>query len=228
MECKYCKGNCRKAGHQKNGTQKMYCTSCRKYQQAGYRYNAARGRLNKMIAVLVCESVSIRGIARVLEISTGTVISKIKSIALSIEKPPIPLSSKAFEVDEMMTYIRKKKNQYCVAYALCSSTKRVIDFVVGKRNKRTLRMLVNTLLLSNAEYIKTDKFNIYQSLIPKGMHITTAYQTNHIERKNLSIRTHLKRLSRKTICFSKSSAMLQACLKIYFWRHDMPKGILPN
>jgi insertion element IS1 protein InsB len=38
-----------------------------------------------------------------------------------------------------------------------------------------------------------------------------------IERKNLSIRTDIKRLSRGTICFSRSRIMLENCLKIYFW-----------
>ena len=218
MECKYCKGKCQKAGHQKNGTQKMYCVLCDKYQQAVYKYTAACNQLNKTISMLVCESVSIRGIARVLKIAAGTVISRIKSIALSIDKPPIPINRNTFEVDEMITYIGSKQNQFCIAYALCNDTKMAIDFVVGKRNKRTLKMLINTLLLSNVATIKTDKFNIYQSIIPKNINSNAAYETNHIERKNLSIRTHLKRLSRKTICFSKSIVMLQACLKIYyFW-----------
>jgi insertion element IS1 protein InsB len=218
MECKYCKGKCHKAGRQKNGTQKLFCIQCKKYQQASYLYNACRTQLNRMISTLVCESVSIRGIGRVLQIANATVISRIKIIAAAIAKPAIPLSRNAFEVDEMMTYIKRKQNQFCVAYAICCDTKQVIGFVVGKRNKRTLKMLVNTLLISGVAVIKTDRFNIYQSLIPSSKHITTAYQTNHIERKNLNIRTHIKKLARKTICFSKSNAMLQACLHIYFWR----------
>ncbi|HMW09684.1 MAG TPA: transposase, partial [Bacteroidia bacterium] len=31
------------------------------------------------------------------------------------------------------------------------------------------------------------------------------------------LRTHLKRLNRRTICFTRSAIMLFACLKIYFW-----------
>lgn len=69
----------------------------------------------------------------------------------------------------MITYTGSKQNQFCIAYALCNATKMVIDFVVGKRNKRTLKMLINTLLLSNVTNIKTDKFNIYQSIIPKNI-----------------------------------------------------------
>ncbi|WP_255539589.1 IS1 family transposase [Flavobacterium sp. CLA17] len=38
-----------------------------------------------------------------------------------------------------------------------------------------------------------------------------------MERKNLTLRTHLKRLNRRTICFSKSLVVFTAVLKIYFW-----------
>jgi len=120
-------------------------------------------------------------------------------------------------MDELRTYIEKKENQYWIAYALCSETKRVVDFTVGKRSKQTLKKVTGTLLMSGVKLIKTDRLNIYQSLIPSDRHIANAYNINHIERNNLNLRTHLKRLSRRTICFSKSITMLEACLKIYFW-----------
>jgi IS1 family transposase len=171
----------------------------------------------EMIPKLVCESVSIRGIARILKIALATVIKKIKQIAGKVIKPPIPLNCKVLELDEVRTFIRKKENPCWVTYAICSETKRVIDFVVGRQTKRTLKMIVNTLLLSNAETIKTDKLNIYQSLIPIPRHHSVAYNINSIERNNLNLRTHLKRLSRRTICFSRSLLMFECCLKIYFW-----------
>uniref|UniRef100_UPI0038B39A68 IS1 family transposase n=1 Tax=Flavobacterium soli TaxID=344881 RepID=UPI0038B39A68 len=43
------------------------------------------------------------------------------------------------------------------------------------------------------------------------------FGTNHIERNNLTLRTHLKRLNRRAICFSKSLIVLVFVLKIYFW-----------
>lgn len=217
MNCKFCKENCRKAGRQANGRQRYYCKGCKKYQQWEYRYAGYQPGIVTMISKLVKESVSIRGIGRILRIALSTVIRRIKSIADTIQKPPVPLNRKTFELDEIRTYIGNKENQCWIAYALCSQTKQVVDFVVGKRSKRTLRMIVNTLLLSGVETIKTDKLNIYQSLIPSQRHISAAYNINHIERNNLNLRTHLKRLSRRTICFSKSLVMLEACLKIYFW-----------
>jgi IS1 family transposase len=131
------------------------------------------------------------------------------------------MNRKCFELDELRTFISKKKRECWVAYAICSETKQVVDFIVGRRSKRTLKMITGTLLLSGVQIIKTDKLNIYQSLIPAEKHKAAAYNINCIERNNLNLRTHLKRLSRKTICFSKSKEMLEACLKIYFWRDCM-------
>lgn len=217
MNCKYCNGTCYKWGKQNNGIQRFYCKGCKKTQQEEYKYSACKPSTLEIIPKLVCEGVSIRGVARILKIALATVMKKIKLIAAKISKPPIPFNCKIIELDEVRTFVKRKDNHYWIAYAICSKTKRVIDFIVGKRTKRTLRMIVNTLLLTNAETIKTDKLSIYQALVPQHRHISNAYNINHIERNNLNLRTHLKRLSRRTICFSKSLLMLECCLKIYFW-----------
>jgi insertion element IS1 protein InsB len=217
MECKYCGKACIKWGQQKTGCQRYYCNGCNKTQQAVYSSNACEKNINRQISKLVCESVSIRGIGRVLCVAVSTVMRKIKCIAGSIIKPAVPLNRPCFEMDELRTYLGHKGNEYWIAYAICPDTKAVIDFAVGKRSKRTLKAVVNTLLLSGVKIINTDKLNIYQSLIPAKRHVCKAYNTNHIERHNLNLRTHLKRLSRRTICFSRSRAMLEACVKIYFW-----------
>lgn len=218
MDCKKCKSNCCKWGRQKDGTQRYYYKDCKLSQQEIYRYQACSNDISQPIKKLVCIGVGIRGIAVFLNISINTVIRKIKLIANGILKPPIPMHQKCFELDEVRTFIHCKENQYWIAYALCSETKRIVDFIVGKRSKRVLKVIVDNLVASGVGIIKTDKLNIYQSLIPSSMHISNAYNINHIERNNLNLRTHLKRLSRRTICFSRSVVMLEACLKIYFWK----------
>jgi insertion element IS1 protein InsB len=117
MECQFCKGECQKAGKQKNGTQKHYCTWCKKYQQANYVYKAYRKTVNESICQLVCESVNIRGIARVLEISVGTVLRRIRQMGKRICKPAIVLNQPELEVDELRTFIGRKGNEYWLAYA---------------------------------------------------------------------------------------------------------------
>src|SRR5690606_25711925 len=96
-------------------------------------------------------------------------------------------------------------------------SKAVFDFVMGTRSKSNMQPLTEKLLNTLPRKIYTDKHQTYQSLIPKTIHSTQSKGTNHIERMNLTLRTHLKRLSRKTICFSKSGILLSACLILYFW-----------
>src|ERR1700744_603970 len=75
MHCQFCKGKCQKAGKQKkNKAQKLYFIGCKKYQQSPYRYRACYGPVSPMISKLVCESVSIRGIVRTLDLHPLSVL----------------------------------------------------------------------------------------------------------------------------------------------------------
>lgn len=95
--------------------------------------------------------------------------------------------------------------------------RRVMDIRVGKRKKENLKPVILTLLLAKAKSISTDKLSIYKTLIPESIHTTHRRCTNHIERKHLTLRVHIKRLNRRTIAFSRSVEMLSAVLKIYCW-----------
>lgn len=218
MECKYCGRRCRRAGRQRNGAQRYFCQGCQKYQQEKYRYQAYNETTDKYIRSLSCESVGMRGIARVLGIAKGTVSSRIQTLARNCKRSSLKDLQGSFEVDELWTYVGRKENEYWVAYALNRKTRQVVDFVIGKRTKATLKELIDRLLLSQPKVIRTDRLTLYQRIIPKAIHRSDSYCINRIERKNLSIRTHLKRLSRRTICINRSVVMLESCLKLYFWQ----------
>ena len=118
----------------------------------------------------------------------------------------------------MQTYIgcRHVSCHVYITYAINRITKVVTGFIIGLRTKETIDKLIGRLLLLKPKKIYTDGLNIYPSLIPSSIHRCFRYKTNVIERNNLSIRNSLKRLNHKTICFSKSLLMLEACMKIYF------------
>ncbi len=166
VSCKFCEGRCQKAGRQKNGQQKLYCKACKKYQQARYKYMAYKPEIVALIPKLKCESVGVRGVARILKIAENTVLKRIKLFADSIPKPPAPRARQEFEVDELRTYVGHKGDEYWVTYALNRSTGEVVDYIVGKRNKRTLRTVINTLRLSGAKRIYTDNLGIYCRFLP--------------------------------------------------------------
>lgn len=120
-------------------------------------------------------------------------------------------------MDELRTYYRNKKNESWVMYAINKSTGKVIDFCVGRRTKENINKVVQSVLELNPRIIYTDGLNIYPGLIPNDKHRIFKYCTNKIERTNLTLRTHLKRFGRRTICYSKSDDMLKNCLKLYWF-----------
>ncbi|HTK18436.1 MAG TPA: IS1 family transposase [Mucilaginibacter sp.] len=215
VSCQYCQSKTIKFGKAR-GSQRYRCKKCRKIQLAIYKKHAYQASVNTDVATHVKEGCGIRSIARLLHISANTVLRRIKRIAYAIQKPAI-LSGQICEVDELRTYIQNKSKECWIIYALNKQNGQVIDFKVGRRTKDNIRRVADTLLLANCKQVYTDRLKIYRELIPEHLHSVRRYGTNKIERKNLSLRVHLKRLNRKTICFSKNLMMLDACLKIYFW-----------
>lgn len=216
-QCTHASGMSVRSGKSKCGAQRYRCKGCGKSFQKAYQYKACLAVTSGLIVTLTKEGCGIRSIARLLQISAVTVIRRIRVISKTISRRFPILKGKEYELDEMRTFIRSKTQLYWIVYAMRKDTKEVVDFRVGKRTSRTLRNVVNTLLLSEAKRIFTDGYRLYRNLIPSSVHSRQNHSTNHIERKNLSLRTHLKRLGRRTICFSKCPSMLDACLRIYFW-----------
>ncbi len=116
-----------------------------------------------------------------------------------------------------MTFFGSKKNMTWVMICMNRATKQVVDFAVGARTKQNLLKIVNRALSFKPMAICTDGLITYKSLVPQSIHKVGLLYTRHIERQNLTLRMHQKRLGRKTICFSKSVVMLEHSLKIYYW-----------
>ncbi|MBS1637735.1 MAG: IS1 family transposase [Bacteroidetes bacterium] len=214
MNCKHCNAPCIKKGYSKR-TQRYQCKACRRYQQQQYKYRLCQKEDEQTILKLNNIGVGISGIARFTGISKTHILNRIKQIASKLTKPVIVEQEQEYEVDELYTYIGRKDNPYYVVYAINKTTRQVIDMIVGKRTKETLRQVIESIKLLRPKKIYTDHLNIYAGLMDRSIHCQNAYQINHIERFNLTLRTHLKRLSRRTICFSRSVVMLQNVLTLY-------------
>lgn len=205
-----------KNGRQNNGRQRYKCKSCHRKQQALYSYNAYQKGINGEIVTLTKEGVGIRSTARILNISPTILLCRIVQIAQTISRPPVTYSKDLWSGwnKELCT---KKVRTHLDSICLDRKSKQVVSYNIGPRTNATLNVVLETLRLSDAKRVYTDRLRNYRSLIETKIHRTSLYGTNHIERHNLTIRTHLKRLARKTICFSRSAVILSAILKIYFW-----------
>ena len=213
--CKYCGMKCVKCGLQKNGKQRFVCKDCMRRQQTEYHSSIYDIDIDNRIVDLTTEGVGIRSTARILKISITTLLRRIIIIAKQVKFPPTPICH-SFEVDEMWSFIKRKSNPIWIAYALDRETKRVVAFNVGSRSREMLKPIITTLTDASAQMIYTDSLKQYRSLVPNYIHDKRRFRTNHIERHNLTIRTHIKRLSRRTICFSRNQTILIAILAIYF------------
>lgn len=217
MNCKKCHtSDCIKRGVRK-GKQRYYCKKCNINFQESYTYLAYENTTNLFLKSMLKEGCGVRSIARILNISKNTVLSRMLKISKQIKVPDFNKLGCKFEVDEMWTFIKRKEDFTWITYALERETRNVITFFVGRKTKENIRPLIDKILLLEPNRIYTDRLNIYPGIIPKEIHRRFQYCTNRIERNNLTLRTHIKRLSRKTICFSKNKVYLDAHLKIYFW-----------
>lgn len=216
--CPYCKNpKIIKNGSTKNKKQQYLCKSCGKRFLDYYNYNACHETVNSQIIHFTKEGFGIRNTARILQISTTTLLRRILIIAKNI-KPPLILMGKEFEVDELCTYVGNKDRRIWIVSAMEKHSRNIVTFNIGRRTNRTLKKVTESLCLANPKKIFTDRLQNYKSLVEKSIHKTVRFGTNHLERFHLTLRTHLKRLNRRTICFSRSIVVLTAILKIYLWR----------
>ncbi|MFM7021999.1 MAG: IS1 family transposase [Flavobacteriales bacterium] len=188
--CKFCNSACVRYGKDQLGCQRYRCKTCFKIQKTEYKYNACAIDIERGIIKGIRNGLGMRGLSDMLEVSVNTLKKRILLMSKTLNAGIIPMR-KTYQVDELKTYIGKKKNEYWVAYAYCEETKSVIDITVGKRANKTLKKLIDTLLLSEAKKIKTDKLMNYKGLIPQHLPVVKNFGINHIERKNLTLRTYI-------------------------------------
>ncbi len=111
------------------------------------------------------------------------------------------------EADEQWSYVRCKGNPRWLFYAHDRIRKRSLAHVFGPRNALTLRRLLALLSQFNIAFYMTDAWPVYKIRLSATSHVVSKKYTQRIERHNLNLRTHIKRLTRRTICFSKSEEM---------------------
>ena len=121
------------------------------------------------------------------------------------------------ELDEMWSFVFSKANQRWLWLALDHQTGQVLAYTFGKRKDEVFQTFQKLLEPFSITIFYTDDWGSYSRNIPWDSHIIGKKNTQTIERKNLSLQTHIKRLCRKTICFSKSIEM-----------HDIVIGLVIN
>jgi insertion element IS1 protein InsB len=108
------------------------------------------------------------------------------------------------EMDEMWSYYHDKKHQIWLWWAICHVTGVPLAYTFGTREHKYLDELRELLKPFNIGTVYADNNWAYHKKIPADNLIAGKRNTQQIERHHLTLRTRLKRLCRKTICFSKN------------------------
>jgi len=102
-------------------------------------------------------------------------------------------------------------------YAIKHDTCEILAYTFGKRKDSVFLKLKKFLKQFQINMYYSDNWISYRKYIEKSKHKIGKINTRKIERKNLTLRTKIKRLARKTICYSKTQQM-----------HDIVIGLFIN
>ncbi len=95
----------------------------------------------------------------------------------------------------------------------------VLAYTFGPRTDETCRELLALLTPFNIGMLTTDEWGSYARTFPKAKHLTGKIFTQLIERNNLTLRIRIKRLARKTLCFSRSVELHEKVIGVFIEKH---------
>lgn len=126
----------------------------------------------------------------------------------------------AAEVDEMWSFVGSKAHQRWLWHAIDHLTGVVLAYVLGNRADEVFLQLQKLLQPFGLVHFYTDAAGVYDRHLPAPAHTVGKLHTQQIERKHLTLRTRIKRLARKTICFSKSVFMHDTVIGLFVNRYE--------
>ncbi len=120
----------------------------------------------------------------------------------------------------MWSYVGNKKEQRWLWHAIDHQTWAVLAYVFGRRKDEVFLELKALLEPFGITRYYTDYWGTYQPHLDPDVHCPGTRHTQKIERKHLRLRTRIKRLVRKTICFSKSTQLHDIVIGLFINRYE--------
>ena len=186
------------------GKPKKLCRQC------GYQFTRPTPRRKplamKVHAVLLYLSgISMHRLAFLLRASVQSVLNWLRTFAQEHYEKLEPTSRAIIlELDEMWHYLKQKRRKLWIWKALDRDTGQLLDGECGRRDKATLKKLVDRLLPWDVKVYRTDKWATYASVILQDTLVQRKATTHGIERNHCRQRHWFGRFKRKSIIVSKS------------------------
>ena len=124
------------------------------------------------------------------------------------------------ELDEMWSFVGSKGNQRWLWHALDRRSGQVLAYVFGRRKDDVFLELKQLLEPFGIHKYCTDGWGAYARQLSPEAHEIGKRKTQQIERKHLTLRTRIKRLARRTLCFSRSEEMHDIVIGLFINRYE--------
>ena len=124
------------------------------------------------------------------------------------------------ELDEMWSYVRSKTNPRWLWHAIDHHTGTVLAYVFGRRQDDVFVKLQALLAPFGITRYFTDGWGAYERHLDAAQHTVGKAHTQKIESKHINWRTRIKRLVRRTICFSKTERMHDLVIGLFINRYE--------
>jgi insertion element IS1 protein InsB len=125
----------------------------------------------------------------------------------------------------MWSFVGAKERARWLWHALDHHTGRVLAYVIGSRKDVMVLKLKAFLSPFGLTRYYTDKASVYRRHLPTAQHTVGKLSMQKIERKHLTLRTRLKRLTRMTLCFSRSRVMHDLLIGLYMNRVEFGRAL---
>jgi insertion element IS1 protein InsB len=129
------------------------------------------------------------------------------------------------ELDEMWSYVRSKANPRWLWHAIDHHTGTVLAYVFGRRQDTVFLELKALLEPFGITRYFTDGWGAYERHEEAKQHTVGKANTQKIESKHINLRTRIKRLVRRTICFSKTEHMHDLVIGLFINRYEFGRLI---
>ena len=129
------------------------------------------------------------------------------------------------ELDEMWSYVGKKAEPRWLWHAIEHHSGTVLAYVFGRRKDEVFLELKGLLEPFGITRFYTDGWGAYERHIDPQQHHVGKENTQKIESKHSNLRTRIKRLVRRTICFSKTTAMHDLVIGLFINRYEFGVAI---
>lgn len=225
--CPYClSAKVVRNGKKKSGAQNYLCKRCGKQFLDEYLYWGGDKRVKDQILPMLLRGSGVRDCAAVLGISKNCVLRHlIKAAGETVIKPEKSYYHKV-QIDELWSYVGKKEKKVWLLYAYCPQSGEILAFAMGKRSAKTVKNLLMKLKHLEIDFFCTDEWEAFRSELPYLRHLIGKQFTKAIEGVNTWFRTRVRRLVRRTTCFSKKLLNHYSMIKLVIYHRNQPLSFI--